>query len=42
VQPGGVIAKQDMFPQADDTAKGVADGHEKKYVKKTQQSYANS
>ena len=32
--PGGVIAKQDMFTHADVTAKGVADGHDKKYVKK--------
>ena len=34
VRPGGVTTKQDMFTQTDDTAKVLADGQDKKYVKK--------
>jgi hypothetical protein len=36
--PGGVISKQDMFTKVDDTAKGVADGHDRKYIRKTQKN----
>ena len=36
--PGGVTSKQDMLTHTDDTAMGVADGYDRKYVKKTQRN----